>query len=601
MDVAGWLIVGTKMNNDKFEKQMTDLERKYANKEIDIDITTKEYENAEKELNRINDLLDKRIAREKEIETKLENEQNKQYKSQTLINLYKEQLANVIDEELKLYDAWDKQNSKMEKIGAKLEKQKNDLSTINGKIEQLKLEKIDTNVQKINKGMTSAVKKVGKWALAVFGLRSAYMAVRNAINVLTQDDAQLKADIDYIKTAFAYTLEPVVREIVGLAKQLMIFIQSIVYSLTGKNIFANANKGLEKANKSASELKKTLAGFDEMNILSDTSGGGGGATPSFDLSQIEDVDLSGIDRLGKKIKKMVDKIINGIVKNTSKVLKNLGFSDDYIKAWEKTWEAIKKIIDGAIDFIFGIIKMLVGFLTGNTEMVKEGFKQTIDGLKEIVFGFIDYMISLYEGAKQSIIDIITRIGEWFTKKFNEMGDKFDDWKKQFEEKWDKLADKIKDKIDKLKDRLKEKFGTIGEVVGEAIGGALKNAINRAFDRVEWLLNTPINTINSLITKIRKLPGFKDLGYISTFSLPRLAKGGIINMPNRGVPVGSAIAGEKGAEGVIPLTDSQQMALLGEAIGKYISINATVPVYVGNRMVARELKRINAEDNFAYNR
>ena len=84
-------------------------------------------------------------------------------------------------------------------------------------------------------------------------------------------------------------------------------------------------------------------------------------------------------------------------------------------------------------------------------------------------------------------------------------------------------------------------------------------------------------------------------------IPRLATGGIINMPGRGVPIGGAIAGESGREGVIPLTDSQQMALLGEAIGKYININATVPVYVGNRQIAKEIKRINAEDDFAYNR
>ena len=41
-------------------------------------------------------------------------------------------------------------------------------------------------------------------------------------------------------------------------------------------------------------------------------------------------------------------------------------------------------------------------------------------------------------------------------------------------------------------------------------------------------------------------------------------------------------------------------LLGQAIGRYISINATVPVYVGNRQVARELKKIEAEDDFASN-
>ena len=74
---------------------------------------------------------------------------------------------------------------------------------------------------------------------------------------------------------------------------------------------------------------------------------------------------------------------------------------------------------------------------------------------------------------------------------------------------------------------------------------------------------------SLIDKIRKVPGLGGLQRLNTIKIPRLAKGGIINLPGRGVPVGSAIGGERGQEGVIPLTDSQQMALLGEAIGKYI--------------------------------
>ena len=83
------------------------------------------------------------------------------------------------------------------------------------------------------------------------------------------------------------------------------------------------------------------------------------------------------------------------------------------------------------------------------------------------------------------------------------------------------------------------------------------------------------------------------------NIPYLAKGGIINQPGRGVPI--AKGGENGPEGVIPLTDSQQMALLGEAIGKYVTINATIPVYAYNRMVDRKIERIRAEDNFAVNR
>ena len=89
--------------------------------------------------------------------------------------------------------------------------------------------------------------------------------------------------------------------------------------------------------------------------------------------------------------------------------------------------------------------------------------------------------------------------------------------------------------------------------------------------------------------------------LSTFSLPRLAKGGIVNMPGRGVPIGSAIVGERGAEGVIPLTDSQQMALLGEAIGRYITVNASITNTMNGRVISRELQKINNENDFAYNR
>jgi hypothetical protein len=56
------------------------------------------------------------------------------------------------------------------------------------------------------------------------------------------------------------------------------------------DIFANANKNLKKASAGAKDLKKQLAGFDEMNVLSD-SGGGGGATamnlPSVMISEPE--------------------------------------------------------------------------------------------------------------------------------------------------------------------------------------------------------------------------------------------------------------------------------------------------------------------------
>ena len=130
---------------------------------------------------------------------------------------------------------------------------------------------------------------------------------------------------------------------------------------------------------------------------------------------------------------------------------------------------------------------------------------------------------------------------------------------------------------------------------------LKNAFSNAFrsirDKANGFLDGIKKTFNVEANVSAKTKSAK--GAIVTY--PKLAVGGIVNRPGRGVPVGGAIAGERGAEGVIPLTDSQQMALLGEAIGKYITVNANIVNTMNGRVISRELKTIQNEDNFAFNR
>jgi hypothetical protein len=70
-----------------------------------------------------------------------------------------------------------------------------------------------------------------------------------------------------------------------------------------------------------------------------------------------------------------------------------------------------------------------------------------------------------------------------------------------------------------------------------------------------------------------------------------------------VPVGGGRArgGEAGAEGILPLTDSQAMETLGEAIGRYITINANITNSMNGRIISRELQRIRGNQDFAYNK
>ena len=168
------------------------------------------------------------------------------------------------------------------------------------------------------------------------------------------------------------------------------------------------------------------------------------------------------------------------------------------------------------------------------------------------------------------------------KNYETMGQKLKKW---FSDTWDKI---------------KEKFSEFGSKIGEIIGNAFKKVINKILEKVEDRFNNPIRQINNAIGFINQIPGV-NIGYVPTLSLPRLKAGGIINMPNKGTLVGtSAIGGEAGREGVVPLTDQQAMAELGREIGKNVLVNLTNITSMNGRVISRELKQIDASQQFAYN-
>lgn len=120
------------------------------------------------------------------------------------------------------------------------------------------------------------------------------------------------------------------------------------------------------------------------------------------------------------------------------------------------------------------------------------------------------------------------------------------------------------------------------------------------------LKKKINSLptNTLTIALKKATGSKNgsvlLANGGMLGLPRLAPGGIVNHPGPGINYRGANIGERGAEAVVPLTNSQMMSQLGETIARYVKIKAEVPVYVGNRQISREIRNINAEEDFAYN-
>lgn len=82
---------------------------------------------------------------------------------------------------------------------------------------------------------------------------------------------------------------------------------------------------------------------------------------------------------------------------------------------------------------------------------------------------------------------------------------------------------------KLFATLKDNFGKFAANFGEYVGGAFKAAINGVLSFIENFINMPIRAINGFIDLINGVFGAVgvNIGRISTISLPRLARGGLV--------------------------------------------------------------------------
>lgn len=494
------------------------------------------------------------------------------------------------------------------KLEAQYEKLGNQLITLKQKQEDLNkadLKKLEKSIDNIGNSTSKTIKKVGKWALAVFSVRSAYMFVRQAVSKLSQYNEQLASDLEYIGFALATMLQPLIEGLVQLAYRLLSYVNYIAQAWFGVNLFASASAdAMNKSAKSAKEMKKSLAGFDEMNVVSDNSSGSNSiASPSVDLSGMQGEVPIWLQWIADN-KEIVLSTLAGIAGGILAV--QLGFS-------ALQGLGIGVILAGVILLIQGIVDFIKDPSWENFLTILQGIALIVAGIAILMGGWIVALIALGVAIVTYVIknwdkvkEILGVVGTWIYDNIIKPIANF------FVNLWNGIVNGITNAINKVKNvfytvvnffkniisTIVNLFKNIGTKVGDVIGSAFKTVINGILSAIENILNFPIKSINKLLDIINKVPGI-NITKLSTFNLPRLKSGGIINQPGRGVPLG--IGGEAGKEGVIPLTDSQAMEELGSAIGRYITINATLINQMNGRTISRELKTIQNERAFATNR
>lgn len=321
--IDGWITIGTKLNTDKFDRQMTDLENKIDSEEKKQELLnkkTKEYEEnlslANKEVKSLSSEYERATEKAEQLANKVRDIKNATprkgaFEIVSVESEYEEQVKLVDELSAKLDVAEKKQASiqdKVEKTKIQYENSSKAVDRLRGKVSEIttkrqqdEFKSLENSVNNVKNGITGAIGQLGKMALAVFGVRSAYNALRRASSSLAQYNEQYAKDIEYIGFALTNTLAPILEKIVSVVQTIMAYINYITTALFGKAIFASAkefekmSKSAGKTAKSAKEIKNNLASFDELNILSQGNKGEdsaeGGVAPSIDFGDIEEIEL----------------------------------------------------------------------------------------------------------------------------------------------------------------------------------------------------------------------------------------------------------------------------------------------------------------------
>lgn len=647
----GYLKIKTKLDNSDVDKGITELENKIKKLETDNSDLSTEQNGLQQELNKYEKLQQEADSYKQKIK-ELNTQKEDMFKSNPSLAVskdtseyanIKEQITQMQQKYMQANNEIDKQAPKIEIVRSKLDKIKTKQTENNAKIQQFKqkieqinLNKVQKGIDNVGKNIQKSIGKLGKMSMAVVGIRTAFSAVRQAINAVAQYNPQIAANFEYMRYCIANLLAPAVQWIVKLLYTALSYINAIANAWFGINIFGNASvKNFQKMQKSAGgtaksakEIQKSLQGFDEMNILQDSnssSGGSGVSTPNIDLSNmqgeipqwlewiIDNKDLilatiSGIvaGLLGFKMLNLAASL--GFIENHLLGIKSIGIGvmvagiilliQSVIKYLnDPSWENFGKIIIsigvallglaliiGSVPLAIGAaIAIIIGLIVSNWENIKQFLQNGIDWLNSKV----DWIRENFGILGEGIYKIFTAI-------LQELLNIFDD-----------VFKGIKEILDGIFKVFKGIFTGDIKTVLEGFKQIFIGIFDSLWGIVKGILNLIIRGINTLIRGANKIhfdipdwvPGFggKKFGF-NIQQIPLLAKGGVVSQPTQ------AIIGEAGKEAVVPLENNLEwLDILATKIANKIDASGgSFIINMDSRTIQRGIAKRQQELAFAKN-
>lgn len=422
----GWITIGTKLDTTEFDKEVSNLEDKIDSAEKKqelINQKTSQYENQLKavsdEVNRLSQEYEKAVEKAEELNATAIKGATGSYENYQATLDYEEQVKLVDELAGKLDKAEAKQTTLTQKVAQsrlQYENSAKTIDTLRGKIQKINLKRqekefkeIEKSTNKIKGGIKDTVGKLGKMALAVFSIRSAFTLLTRASSTWGQYNEQYAKDLEYIRFALASGLAPILEKIVNLAQTLMAYVNYLTNALFGRPFFGSA-KDFENMQKSASgvakstkEIKNNLAGFDELNVLGSNKGNetaGGITTPSVNLEEVEIPEW--LVKIKDILKPVVD-FFDEINKKYGPVATGIGVVVSALAGFYII-KTLIKLFTGLGKSVFGLSADFTGFFNALGKAVEAiailwGLSEVIKSITDLIDTFSESGMTLGDVAK----------------------------------------------------------------------------------------------------------------------------------------------------------------------------------------------------------
>ena len=422
----GWITIGTKLDTTEFDKEVSNLEDKIDSAEKKqelINQKTSQYENQLKavsdEVNRLSQEYEKAVEKAEELNATAIKGATGSYENYQATLDYEEQVKLVDELAGKLDKAEAKQTTLTQKVAQSRLQYENSakaIDTLRGKIQKINLKRqekefkeIEKSTSKVRNGIKDTVGKLGKMALAVFSIRSAFTLLTRASSTWGQYNEQYAKDLEYIRFALASGLAPILEKIVNLAQTLMAYVNYLTNALFGRPFFGSA-KDFENMQKSASgvakstkEIKNNLAGFDEINVLGSNKGNetaGGITTPSVNLEEVEIPEW--LVKIKDILKPVVD-FFDEINKKYGPVATGIGVVVSALAGFYII-KTLIKLFTGLGKSVFGLSADFTGFFNALGKAVEAiailwGLSEVIKSITDLIDTFSESGMALGDVAK----------------------------------------------------------------------------------------------------------------------------------------------------------------------------------------------------------